>query len=104
MNQTKPGSVFGIKPASILAAIAIAALLAVAPVAGAQSPTDAQYDSSTELVEEATGGGGGGGEKADDGDGGGTLAFTGNDAMILGAVALSLVAAGFGLRRFALSR
>lgn len=99
MIKSKPGSIIRLSAARAVAAVAIAALLAFAPVAAAQSPTDAQYGSSTKIVEKAAGGDPGKQEAA-----GGQLPFTGGDAVTLAVVALSLVVAGFGLRRFALSR
>jgi hypothetical protein len=95
---------------SSLALFAVAILLAVVPVAGAQtvSPTDDQYDSSLELISEGGRGPGqaGPGQAAGPSAGqpGGGLPFTGLDVAGLLAAAAALGGSGLVLRRLARRR
>jgi hypothetical protein len=95
---------------SIVALIAAAVVLAVVPVAGAQtvSPTDDQYESSLELISE----GGRGPGQAGPGQAagptarqpGGGLPFTGLDVAALLAAAAALGGSGLVLRHLARRR
>ena len=79
-----------------LAALLLVAALAFPAFAGAQSPTDDQYNDVPPPVELERGGGG---DPSGLGDSVGPLPFTGFDVIVMLAVALAVTGVGLALQR-----